>query len=76
MTPEQFAYWLNGVAETSEGPPTEKQWAVITDHLAAVFVKVTPDRKPAKPSDDLGPLRDMVRDSLARPKRTDDLLIC
>ena len=42
MTPEQFAYWMQGIAETSEGAPSEKQWQAIKDHLALVFVKVTP----------------------------------
>lgn len=44
MTPEQFVYWLNGFAELNANPPTEAQWRVIRDHLAPVFVKVTPER--------------------------------
>ncbi|WP_110951360.1 hypothetical protein [Pseudomonas bohemica] len=43
MTPEQFAYWLQGFAELSGGErPTPEQWKSITEHLQAVFVKVTP----------------------------------
>ncbi|KGK25558.1 hypothetical protein [Pseudomonas plecoglossicida] len=43
MTPEQFAYWLNGFAELNGGErPTPEQWKSITEHLQAVFVKVTP----------------------------------
>jgi len=43
MTPEQFAYWLQGFAELTEGtPPTPEQWQSINDHLKKVFVKVTP----------------------------------
>lgn len=43
MTPEQFAYWLNGFAELNGGErPTAEQWKSITEHLQAVFVKVTP----------------------------------
>lgn len=42
MTPEQFAYWLQGFAEVSKTPPTKEQWKEITNHLNIVFVKVTP----------------------------------
>ena len=43
MTPEQFAYWLQGFAELGGGErPTPEQWKSITEHLQAVFVKVTP----------------------------------
>ena len=44
MTPEQFAYWLQGFAEISQKPPTEAEWTIIKDHLATVFEKVTPNR--------------------------------
>ena len=42
MTEQQFAYWLNGFAELNEAPPTAEQWKSIREHLATVFVKVTP----------------------------------
>lgn len=42
MTPEQFVYWLQGFIELHEGVPTAAQWKSIGEHLAAVFVKVTP----------------------------------
>lgn len=44
MTPEQFAYWLQGFAEMqlSKEPPTREQWETIKDHLQTVFKKVTP----------------------------------
>jgi hypothetical protein len=42
MTPEQFAYWLNGFAELSPMPPSQEQWQSIREHLATVFKKVTP----------------------------------
>ena len=44
MTPEQFAYWLNGFAELNPSmeQPTPEQWKSITEHLKTVFVKVTP----------------------------------
>ena len=44
MTPEQFAYWLQGIAETNPAPPTAEQWQIIRDHLALMFEKATPDR--------------------------------
>lgn len=43
MTPEHFAYWLQGFVELNKGaPPTPEQWKSITEHLSAVFTKVTP----------------------------------
>jgi len=44
MTPEQFAYWLQGYTELTAGQqPTPEQWKSITEHLKTVFVKVTPE---------------------------------
>jgi hypothetical protein len=43
MSPEQFAYWLQGFAELTDGAqPTAEQWKSINEHLKTVFVKVTP----------------------------------
>ncbi|CAN5702460.1 hypothetical protein BH11PSE6_BH11PSE6_00080 [soil metagenome] len=43
MTAEQFAYWMQGFAElTGDEPPTAAQWKSMREHLATVFVKVTP----------------------------------
>jgi hypothetical protein len=42
MTPEQFAYWLQGFAEMSTERPSEAQWKMIQAHLNTVFKKVTP----------------------------------
>lgn len=42
MTPEQFAYWMQGFAELNAAPPTAEQWQSIREHLATVFAKVTP----------------------------------
>lgn len=42
MDAQQFAYWLNGFAELNDAPPTAEQWQSIREHLATVFVKVTP----------------------------------
>lgn len=44
MTPEQFAYWLQGFVELHGSEPTAEQWQQIKDHLQTVFVKVTPQR--------------------------------
>lgn len=44
MTSEQFAYWLQGFAELTDGPPSAEQWQSVRDHLAQVFHKVTPIR--------------------------------
>lgn len=47
MTPEQFAYWLQGFVEPNDGKmPTKAQWKTIREHLATVFVKVTPPVEP------------------------------
>lgn len=41
MTPEQFAYWLQGFVELGDQRPTEAQWNSIKEHLQTVFNKVT-----------------------------------
>lgn len=47
MTPEQFAYWLQGFVELNNGQlPTVYQWKSITEHLQTVFTKVTPPVNP------------------------------
>ncbi len=42
MTPEQFAYWLQGFVELNGALPNETQWLQIKDNLKIVFEKVTP----------------------------------
>ncbi|MCS7758614.1 hypothetical protein ACM7I9_09325 [Pseudomonas aeruginosa] len=42
MTPEQFAYWLQGFVELNGATPNETQWLQIKDHLKIVFEKRTP----------------------------------
>lgn len=43
MTSEQFAYWLQGHIEMNPGRvPSAEQWEMIAQHLATVFIKVTP----------------------------------
>lgn len=42
MTPEQFAYWLQGFAELNDKAPTQEQWDSIRAHIALVFKKATP----------------------------------
>jgi hypothetical protein len=44
MTPENFAYWLNGFFEMTEtNKLSENQVLMIKDHLKLVFDKITPD---------------------------------
>jgi hypothetical protein len=43
MTPEQFAYWLQGFVELTETRQfSEQQTQIIKDHLKLVFDKRTP----------------------------------
>ncbi|MDE1179487.1 hypothetical protein [Paraburkholderia sp.] len=43
MTAEQFAYWLQGFTELTQGQtPSPAQWKCIREHLETVFKKVTP----------------------------------
>lgn len=42
MSPEQFAYWLQGFIELHDKPPTAPQWKSIGEHLSKVFEKLTP----------------------------------
>lgn len=45
MTPEQFAYWLQGFMEMADPKELNKiQTQQIKDHLKLVFDKKTPDR--------------------------------
>jgi hypothetical protein len=38
VTSRDFVYWLQGFAEIHGGPPDEKQWEVIKNHINLVFV--------------------------------------
>lgn len=51
MTPEQFAYWLQGFAELNEAPPSEAQWKSVREHLALVFDKLTPPFEISRPTE-------------------------
>ena len=43
MSPENFAYWLQGFVELTQGQtPNPAQWKSIQEHLCEVFKKVTP----------------------------------
>lgn len=43
MTPEQFAFWLHGFAEITDGAhPTQEQWRIIRERLQLVFRRVEP----------------------------------
>lgn len=58
MSPEQFAYWLQGFVELNGGKlPTAAQWKSIKEHLGEVFTKVTqpvdvPSVRSPLPADD------------------------
>jgi hypothetical protein len=63
MTPEQFAYWLQGFAELNPQAPTAEQWQAIRDHLNLVFKKETPVRVagPAVAEPARNPLDEAIR---------------
>ena len=47
MTEREFCYWLQGLFEIGGVTSLdEQQTQIVKDHLALVFKKVTPDRKP------------------------------
>jgi hypothetical protein len=62
MTPEAFAYWLQGFFELTDSKElSAAQLEVIRNHLKLVFTKVTPDVKldeyiPRKPVDAWPPI--------------------
>lgn len=67
MTPEQFAYWMQGFVELNGGvQPTVAQWASIVSHLKTVFHKVTPQVAAQEKQPD--PLADVIR----RQKEAED----
>lgn len=67
MTPENFAYWLQGFFELAGTDNlTPEQVKIVKDHLALVFTKVTPDRhvktkKDRKAKKSKSPLFDLER---------------
>ena len=75
MTPEQFAYWLQGFVELNGGKqPSQAQWKAIKEHLGEVFTKVTPPvgepLLPPRVKPDKKKLDDIMRD-LQRQRRHD-----
>jgi len=45
MTPQEFAYWLQGYFELNDSATIDdRQAQIIKDHLALVFKKATPTR--------------------------------
>lgn len=72
MTPEQFAYWMQGFCELSPVPPTPEQWKSIREHLDLVFNKVTPqvDHK-TRPVNPPGPPSPSLRDILEQHMHRD-----
>jgi hypothetical protein len=66
MTPEQFAYWLNGFVELNGGMVSDDQWISIKQHLATVFKKVTP----AMPAPSAAPnYPDVLKDWIEKAQR-------
>jgi hypothetical protein len=64
MTPEQFAYWMQGFAELTTEPPTAEQWRSIRDHVASVFVPEPQIFRPQpRPFETLEAVRE-IRDQL------------
>lgn len=51
MTPEQFAYWLQGFVELHGERPTQEQWNQIKEHVSLVFNKVTHPPQYINPND-------------------------
>ncbi len=75
MTPEQFAYWLQGFVELTQGQtPNVAQWKAIRDHLDTVFKKVTPavgeQVQPAKKTS--SEFQKAVEDVLRRQRERED----
>lgn len=65
MTPEQFAYWLQGFAELNpNNPPNAIQWKQIQDHLNTVFKKVTPSYPTINPVNPMSPIPYMPQSPL------------
>lgn len=67
MTSEQFAYWMQGFVELNGAAPTDEQWQSIKEHLAMVFVKLTPPVQ-FTPSIPGGPDRTYVPTPIYEPR--------
>lgn len=66
MTPEQFAFWLQGYVELTGGNiPTQEQWDSIVEHLGLMFNKVT---KPVAKKEPVKQI--LVEDAKAYPTDT------
>ena len=52
MSPQDFAYWLQGYSEVCGERPSQSQWVIIQDHLKEVFKKETPNRVAPPPPQD------------------------
>jgi hypothetical protein len=65
MTPEQFAYWLQGFVELTQGQtPNPAQWKSIQAHLNTVFNKVTPPVEVPNPGIDWKKIEENLRKGL------------
>lgn len=75
MDATQFAYWLQGYSEITQGQvPTPAQWQIIQDHLKLVFTKVTPDRSVELGKDLSDKMRQVVLDTVKEQSRIGGLL--
>jgi hypothetical protein len=74
MTPEQFAFWLQGYVELTGGSiPTQEQWDSIVEHLGLLFNKVTKPvvkKEPAKQilTEKETPAADKPKQDVKQPK--------
>jgi hypothetical protein len=74
VTPEQFAYWLQGFAELHSEPPTAAQWQSIRAHVETVFDKQTPPLRVEQPEPAPLRLEEIGRILRQRLPEGDDIL--
>lgn len=75
MSPEQFAYWLQGFVELTDGKaPSEAQWKSIKEHLSTMFKKVTPAVEKDVPTKSAAPAIDWEKIARDIQKQTEPQL--
>lgn len=71
MLPNDFCYYLLGVAEMSPTlPPTPDQWKAVTARLDTVFEKVTPNRAPVISSPEVTVVTSPIDLRICAPSRS------